>query len=762
MKLVKKLLFIVLTVFIVAISIVSFYLFRTVSDTLEKNISDKQVIITRSLLDTVDRYIIERIHDIKDLSKDTDSILVLSEHPIESNLPEHIVTDHFTPLLHAQRHVMNNLLIADETGKIIVSSNNQISQISGNILQNIFSQALTGKSVFSDIYLDENTHKPTMTIAEPIYNEEKSQSRVIGVMIGNIYWQNIIEIFAGFKDTNIYLYNYKNDLIASNSDDHNQLLLKENHSSAKVLVYSNQGPKEGSITELNHEHIESLASYAKELTRSDYLGNGWTLVMETPIKVAYAESQRIVLRIVFISALIVIISLFIVSLFVHKLVIYPIVKIMESVNRITGGNFNEVIWMKGNDEIALLASSINNMTAKLKLLYHNLQLVVDKKTEELSAKIKFIESQNIQLSEAKIDLEKFKLAVEDAPIHIIITDVSGIILYANKSSQKTTGYGKYEMIGSKPSLWGNQMDKEIYENMWNIISNNKQTYRGIVTNKRRNGQLYSAEVQISPVINNRGQVVFYVGIEEDVTTKQRIDRMKSDFISLTAHQLRTPLTAIKWLLEMFVSENGSLLTSRQIEQVKKIVSSNERMISLVSILLNISRIESGRLAVNPEPTNMKILVNEIIDEVKVRYMNKSHLFVFDFAENIPNILLDEKIIRNIYLNLLTNSCKYSEPKSPIKIRMWIENGNLVSEIKDQGCGIPSHQQMYIFNRFFRADNVLSIDTDGSGLGLYLCKLITNNIGGKIWFESTEGVGSTFWFTLPLSGMTVKKGEVRID
>lgn len=150
------------------------------------------------------------------------------------------------------------------------------------------------------------------------------------------------------------------------------------------------------------------------------------------------------------------------------------------------------------------------------------------------------------------DLLKFKLAVENSSNHIIITDVDGKILYANKAAEAVTGYSKNEMIGQRPSLWGNQMGQEYYKNFWHVIKNEKKTFVGEVNNKRKNGEQYIAAVSISPVLDEKGVIKFFVGIERDITKEKEIDRAKTEFVSIAAHQLRTPLAIIRWYGEMLL------------------------------------------------------------------------------------------------------------------------------------------------------------------------------------------------------------------
>ncbi|MFA5829524.1 MAG: PAS domain-containing protein [Candidatus Gracilibacteria bacterium] len=191
------------------------------------------------------------------------------------------------------------------------------------------------------------------------------------------------------------------------------------------------------------------------------------------------------------------------------------------------------------------------------------------------------------------ELKKFKMVVE-ASTHLIITDPDDKILYANKGVKVVTGYDPKEMIGkSSGKLWGGNMPKKFYKDMWNTIYKDKKVFRGEVQNKRKNGELYDAEIVITPVLDSKRNVEFFVGTEHDITKLRELDRMKSEFISLASHQLREPLTAIKWFAELLSKNKQHKLNEEQRDYVHGIIVSNERSIRLVSDLLNLSRIEMG-------------------------------------------------------------------------------------------------------------------------------------------------------------------------
>lgn len=351
--------------------------------------------------------------------------------------------------------------------------------------------------------------------------------------------------------------------------------------------------------------------------------------------------------------------------------------------------------------------------------------------------------------DATEDLRKFKQAVDGVSDLVIITDNLGVIIYANDAIVNTTGYSRKEIIGKKPSLWGRQMSREFYENFWKIIKTDKQPFVGELKNIRKNGEIYEVELRVWPILDDKGEVLFYVGIEHDITKTKAVERTKSEFISLASHQLRTPLSAAKWFGKMLMDGEAGELTKTQKEYLRKVNESNEREIQLVNSLLSVSRIESGKIKIEPKETDVRNLIGSVISDIEVNLQKSSRKIKFVAEKELPLMLIDPDLIRHVLVNLLTNSVRYTKENGKIDVEAKVTNGEFVVKIADDGIGVPQEEQKRLFEKFFRATNALKKETDGSGLGLYLAKTIIESSGGKIWFKSKENHGTTFWFSLPL-------------
>ncbi|MEK7559222.1 MAG: PAS domain-containing sensor histidine kinase [Patescibacteria group bacterium] len=349
---------------------------------------------------------------------------------------------------------------------------------------------------------------------------------------------------------------------------------------------------------------------------------------------------------------------------------------------------------------------------------------------------------------------------------VVVTNPEGKILIFNQAAEQMTHWTSSEVVGK---FWF-EIVPAIDENGKLIHRKDRDMYKALLTGKKvfahsiylqKGSTKVFVAVTATPIVF-ANQIIGAVEVFRNIGREIEVDRMKSEFISLASHQLRTPLSASKWFSEMLINGDAGQLNPEQKEYVENIFFSNERMIGLVNSLLNISRIESGRIIIDPKPTDINKLILEVINEIKVKSDRKKQHIIFSIHSELPQLNIDPLLIREVYVNLLTNASKYTPDGGEISIFVSKKDNELISQVSDTGYGILEKDYNKVFQKFYRGENIIKIETDGNGLGLYLIKAIIESSGGKIWFKSEVNKGTSFFFSIPVSGMQARIGEVSLN
>ncbi len=229
----------------------------------------------------------------------------------------------------------------------------------------------------------------------------------------------------------------------------------------------------------------------------------------------------------------------------------------------------------------------------------------------------------------------------------------------------------------------------------------------------------------------------------------RANKIKTEFISIASHQLKTPLSEINWELELLSGKFADGLNEKQKELLKNVNVSNCKMIRLVNDLLDVARIDQGKLPLVSEEIDLIEMIKEVIENNKNLASSRNVKIKTRSYVQVPKIVGDRKRLLVVLDNLISNSIKYNSKKGRVDVAITPEKERVIICVKDNGVGIPKNQRKNIFSKFFRSDNVIKNQTEGTGLGLYIAKNIVLQSGGDMWFDSEEGEGSTFCFSLPL-------------
>ncbi len=376
-------------------------------------------------------------------------------------------------------------------------------------------------------------------------------------------------------------------------------------------------------------------------------------------------------------------------------------------------------------------------------------------------------------------MQRLDLAIKNSKDIILMTDPEGIITYVNPQFTKVYGYEPYEVIGKcTPRILKGIDDKERFELLWKTLLSKKSFKMSHYQNKKRNGELIHLESSIDPILNEKEEVIGFLGIQHDITKRikyiteledaiekaKESDRLKSEFLATMSHELRTPLNSIIGLSSL-IDRNTSIDEILEYNQI--INNSGEHLLKLIEDLFDMSLIESGRTKVFMKAIDLPDFLNEIYELMKIHQdkIGKSHV---DFNIEIPknckrlSITTDALKLKHILLNLLKNAFKFTD-KGSVNFGFKVCKNQNVYNIKffvsDTGIGIDEDHQEFIFKGFTQVNSAYNRDYEGIGIGLTITKKLVQLLDGKIWINSTLGKGSMFFFVFPVNNI---EGDIIVD
>lgn len=338
-------------------------------------------------------------------------------------------------------------------------------------------------------------------------------------------------------------------------------------------------------------------------------------------------------------------------------------------------------------------------------------------------------------------------------IGAIATDEEGKIYRVNNIALNILGYEKHEVLGQ----WFPKFIQAVDESGEEVSHMDRPITRAFLTGKpvsertrykAKSGLHIPVSATVSPILL-RGKPIGAVEVFYDSTHEDEVDRMKSEFISIASHQLRTPLSAINTYASMLSSGYEGELNKGQQTYMQTILSAVERMNQLITTLLDISQLEAGALNVRLRESDISELLGQIMEELGQFARAKNLKFKASCAQDKIVTQCDPLLLGEIYTNLISNAIKYTPEKGSVQVKLDVKKNAVVFSVIDNGYGIPESMHSQVFTKFFRASNIQKKDTTGTGLGLYMVRQISDVMGGRLWFSSQENKGSEFYFALPL-------------
>jgi len=396
-----------------------------------------------------------------------------------------------------------------------------------------------------------------------------------------------------------------------------------------------------------------------------------------------------------------------------------------------------IIYSRNYEGEELLAGIIT--TLALGIIYGFLALIIGWLKQRIDSLIE---------NEAD-EKERLKAIIQQLPVGIVITDNKGKVVEGNKKLEKILGHGvKIGRIAGKDTISEFRINNKLLPPsqtpLAKALATGKTIVRRNIVHEQNDGKKSYLQVQASIIRNKKGRVIAAASIINDVSRQKEEEKRKDDFVNMASHELKTPITSMK----LYIDTLAHLLKDKN-QKAMKITQSlkfqTDRLQALVSDLLDVSRIQTGKLIFNKEIFQIDKLIEDIVDAMQG--MSK-HEIVYQKGKFPFTVNADRFRIYQVLANLINNALKYSPQDQKIHISAKKTNGRVIVRVEDHGIGISKENQKRIFDRLYQVTDKKAKTFPGLGLGLYISKEIIKRHNGRMWVESEKDKGSTFYFTLP--------------
>lgn len=691
-KLILLMIFVAFTS-VLLVSLISYFAGRTIiNDQINKEIK----ITTEGIMDAVNKTVFNRFNDMQILIND--SVLRSSETTIKEK----------TEVL--KNSLINlgwyeNLYLADPQGTVIASTKS--SAIGEKVSdEEWFQNTLENFFHVSDVTKLDVSSKDSLIYSNTLTDENNNFSGIV------------------FGELSLRLFD---DQLRNTIDDFEIFLLTENGEVIASKTNSNED-----ITEIEVQNADNETYIIETIKSEGYLsfdGNGWELLVQIPKATAFAPLDRFT-YLMFISLFIIFLEVLVVGNFSARIFTKPINILKKGVESIEKGRLGEKIIIKSKDEFGYLATNFNRMSSSI--LRKNRSILEEKGKyksilESTDEGIILLDKDHKVLAYNKRLAELFKISEED------LNKYSDVFKYFEKNLEVKT------VLKSKDFKKNLNLEVVIQKPHFKILN------------------IYS-----KPVVTNKGSLLGRIWVFNDVTKERESERSQREFIKMASHKLRTPVTAISWGLEIVEDLKNNP------EELKEFLSDTHenlgRLHSLVDILLIASEIKNNQISLKSEEALLGDLLNKLSQEFKeVKFPKNKKLASL-------KIKTDHERISQVLSFLLKNALTFQDDNRQNQVKLEILNpekfsndqlkelglnstknlkNKIIFKVSDKGIGISEEEKPKIFTKFFRGEKAALIDTEGTGLSLFLAKIILDSAKEKIWFQSQEGQGSTFYFTLKL-------------
>ncbi|HIE27861.1 TPA: sensor histidine kinase [Candidatus Poribacteria bacterium] len=469
-----------------------------------------------------------------------------------------------------------------------------------------------------------------------------------------------------------------------------------------------------------NENSEVMADYRDAKGVRNFAD--WAVIVSQPAKIAFRPAIKFrnnMLLFTLISCLIVIP----IAVIFARRVITPIMQVASAAKAIGRGEFDQGIEVKTRNEIGVLVEEFNLMRRNLK------------RAEE----------------QLRQEAEKMTAVVNSIAEGLVVLDKDNCILHINPTAER--------LLGINTDLRGSGIDAAIKDQEMRVAIEKSQEriaryeIHSFEVPLKRGEQEIILRMLASPFLDDEGQLLGTVYVLDDITEAKKIERMKSDFVNLVSHEFRTPLTSIRGFVQLILDGKVGSISPVQERSLKRVLRQAKRLGALIDDLLDVSRIESGRIEMKREVVSLVDVAAQRIEELKPQADEKGITLELIAPDSLPNVMGDSERIGQVFTNLIGNAIKFTEDGGSVTVNLRPEGTYIMARVIDTGSGIPIEKQEKIFDKFYQLGEVQTRQQGGSGLGLSIVKSIVEAHGGRIWVKSQEGKGSDFRFILPISGAT---------
>ncbi|MBN2031302.1 PAS domain-containing protein [bacterium] len=571
--------------------------------------------------------------------------------------------------------------------------NEMVTQMSEDDRQNLYNYIFQDESALNQV------NQPSFL--GPIFDHQIFGFPIISIGLSSLNLDPIEIIEAKIKLDDIP------DLLQTILQDGESVALLD--SDENIMVTLNKISKSNNVTDENN--VDLLFSYFDHLP--------WRLQLERT-RIIQSKPIPFLKTDLFIVLALGIPLIILAGLLLSRWIDKPFIQLIETVTEVARGKFENQIPPSNNHNLNRLVKIFNYMAEEM----YNLQ--------------------KIDIGEIVNEKNKTETILRNIADGVVVTDSQDRILVINSVAEKWFGLNEKEVL-QKP-IQKHIQNQHLIALLQEVKDGQAQSsaefsFSIVQEHEKKIFQANAARIQ-----NQEDKLVGVVTVIRDVTKVKEADQIKTELVSMVAHELKSPLTSIYGFSELLL--DAKLKDPKAEEYAKVILAESTRLTDLINKFLDISRLEAGRTEIRLNPFNLKQVVNKIVDIYKGQAEKKQIRVIQEIPERLSPALGDQDMIEQVLLNLFSNAIKYSPPRSKIGIEVKEQDDTILVNVVDNGYGIPEEALPKIFNKFYRVTDLEGSDeVEGSGLGLSLSKEIIERHGGTINVSSRFGVGSVFSFTL---------------